>query len=47
LILSAIMLTVGFQMIMMGISAELISVNRQLLEDIQLRIKKNEFDSKG
>ena len=41
LILSAIMLTVGFQMIMMGISAELISVNRQLLEDIQLRIKKN------
>ena len=47
LILSAIMLTVGFQMIMMGISAELISVNRQLLEDIQLRIKKNEFNSKG
>jgi len=46
LILSAIMLTVGFQMIMMGISAELISVNRQLLEDIQLRIKKNKFDSK-
>ena len=45
LILSAIMLTVGFQMIMMGISAELISVNRQLLEDIQLRIKKNKFDS--
>ena len=47
LILSAIMLTVGFQMIMMGISAELISVNRQLLEDIQLRIKKNKFDSKS
>ncbi|HIO23027.1 MAG TPA: glycosyltransferase family 2 protein, partial [Nitrospinaceae bacterium] len=38
---------VGFQMIMMGISAELISVNRQLLEDIQLRIKKNKFDSKS
>jgi len=47
LILSAIMLTVGFQMIMMGISAELISVNRQLLEDIQLRIKKNESNSKS
>jgi glycosyltransferase involved in cell wall biosynthesis len=47
LILSAIMLTVGFQMIMMGISAELISVNRQLLEDIQLRIKKDKFDSKS
>jgi len=46
LILSAIMLTVGFQMIMMGISAELIAVNRQLLEDIQLRIKKNKVNSK-
>jgi glycosyltransferase involved in cell wall biosynthesis len=42
LILSAILLIVGFQIIMMGIAAELISVNRQLLEDIQLRIKKKE-----
>ena len=46
LIFSAIMLIVGFQIIMMGISAELISVNRQLLEDIQLRIKKKEFEYK-
>ena len=45
LILSAIMLIVGFQIIMMGISAELIAVNRQILEDIQVRIKKNEIDS--
>jgi len=29
---------------MMGIAAELISVNRQLLEDIQVRIKKAETD---
>jgi len=42
LILSAILLIVGFQIIMMGIAAELISVNRQLLEDIQVRIKKQE-----
>jgi len=41
LILSAILLIVGFQIIMMGIAAELISVNRQLLEDIQVRIKKD------
>ena len=47
LILSAIMLIVGFQIIMMGIAADLISVNRQLLEDIQLRIKKDKFDSKS
>lgn len=44
LILSAILLIVGFQIIMMGISAELIAVNRQLLEDIQVRIKKGELD---
>ena len=44
LILSAILLIVGFQIIMMGISAELIAVNRQLLEDIQVRIKKGEMD---
>jgi len=45
--LSSIMLIVGFQIIMMGIAAELIAVNRQLLEDIQLRIKKNKFNSKS
>lgn len=43
LILSAILLIVGFQIIMIGIAAELISVNRQLLEDIQVRIKKDEL----
>ena len=46
LILSAITLIVGFQIIMMGIAAELIAINRQLLEDIQLRIKKKEVESK-
>ena len=46
LILSAILLIVGFQIIMMGISAELISVNRQLLEDIQIRIKKGDLNKK-
>lgn len=43
LILSAILLIVGFQIIMMGIVAELIAINRQLLEDIQLRVKKREY----
>ena len=41
--LSAILLIVGFQIIMMGIMAELIAINRQLLEDIQVRIKKNDL----
>ena len=44
LILSAILLIVGFQIMMMGIAAELIAVNRQLLEDIQVRVKKAEMD---
>lgn len=47
LILSAILLIVGFQIIMMGIVAELIAINRQLLEDIQLRIRKSELENKG
>jgi len=47
LILSAILLIVGFQIIMMGIAAELISVNRQLLEDIQVRIKNQETHPKN
>ena len=46
LILSAILLIVGFQIIMMGIAAELIAVNRQLLEDIQVRIKIQEIHPK-
>ncbi|MBI4383643.1 MAG: glycosyltransferase family 2 protein, partial [Nitrospinae bacterium] len=44
LILAAILLIVGFQIVMMGIVAELIAINRQLLEDIQQRVKKSEFD---
>lgn len=43
LILSAILTVVGFQIIMIGIAADLISINRQLLEDIQVRIKRNEL----
>ncbi|KMP12237.1 glycosyl transferase [Candidatus Nitromaritima sp. SCGC AAA799-C22] len=44
-ILAGVLLIVGIQIVMMGIAAELIAVNRQLLEDIQLRIKKDELDS--
>ena len=44
-ILAGVLLIVGIQIAMIGIAAELIAVNRQLLEDIQLRIKKKELDS--
>ncbi len=47
LILSAILLIVGFQIVMMGVVAELISINRQILEDVQVRVKKDELDRKA
>lgn len=40
-ILSGILLVIGFQTILVGIIADLLSVNRKILEDIQLRIKLN------
>lgn len=44
LILTAIMLIVGFQVGMFALIAELLSINRKLLEDVQNRIKKFEID---
>ena len=46
LILSAILLGVGFQTILTAFLADLLAVNRRLMEDIQYRVKKLEF-SKG
>jgi len=41
LILAAILLVLGFQLIIFGLIADLMSVNRKLLEEIQLNIRKN------
>jgi glycosyltransferase involved in cell wall biosynthesis len=47
LILSAVLMIVGFQIIMIGLLADAISANRRFLEDILYRIKKLELnDSK-
>ncbi len=43
LILSSILLGIGFQTILVAFLADLISVNRRLLEDIKYRMKKSEF----
>lgn len=43
LILTAILLLVGFQLILVAFLADLLSVNRRLLEDIQYRSKKSKF----
>ncbi|MEM8722090.1 MAG: glycosyltransferase family 2 protein [Cyanobacteria bacterium P01_G01_bin.39] len=45
LILAAILIMIGFQLWLFGLIADLMGVNRQLLEDIQLRLRRREFDS--
>ena len=46
LILSAILMIVGFQIVMIGLLADIIGANRKFLEDILYRVKKLEFSSK-
>lgn len=43
LILAAMMIIIGFQTLVTGMQADIISANRKLLEDIQFRMKKLEF----
>ena len=43
LILSAVMMIVGFQIIMIGFLADIISANRRLIEDVLLRLKRMEL----
>ncbi len=45
LILAAILILIGFQLWMLGLVADLMAVNRKILEDIQLRLRRFEFDS--
>jgi hypothetical protein len=42
LILSGALLTIGFQMWVLGILADLISINRRLSEEILYRMKRND-----
>jgi hypothetical protein len=45
LILAAILIIIGFQLWMLGLVADLMAVNRKMLEDIQLRLRRIEYDS--
>lgn len=45
LILSAVLILLGFQTIIMGLQADLIAANRKLLEDIQYRVRKMDYDA--
>ena len=44
LILAAVLLIVGFQVILIGLVADLISGSRKILEDVQYRVRKLELD---
>jgi len=45
LILAAMLILIGVQLWIFGLIADLMGVNRQLLEDIQLRLRRDEFKS--
>ena len=47
LILAAILLLAGFQMILTGILADLINSSRTLIEDVYYRVRRLEFDAKS
>ncbi|MGK7874608.1 MAG: glycosyltransferase family 2 protein [Xenococcaceae cyanobacterium] len=46
LILAAILILIGFQLWIFGLVADLMAVNRKILEDIQLRLRRSEVDAK-
>jgi cell division protein FtsB len=45
LILAAMLILIGVQLWIFGLIADLMGVNRQLLEDIQLRLRRREYES--
>jgi glycosyltransferase involved in cell wall biosynthesis len=46
LILAAVLILIGFQLWMFGAIADLMAVNRKMLEDIQLRLRREKYDRK-
>jgi glycosyltransferase involved in cell wall biosynthesis len=46
LILTAILILIGVQLWIFGLVADLLAVNRKVLEEIQLRVRRLEFDSR-
>lgn len=44
LILTSMLVLVGFQTILIGLQADLIAANRKLIEDVQYRVRKMDYD---
>jgi Glycosyltransferases involved in cell wall biogenesis len=47
LILTCITILLGGQIIVAGLQADIIAANRKILEDIQYRVRKNDYEKKG
>ncbi len=45
LVLAAILIIVGVQFCIFGLVADIINVNRRLLEDVQLRLRQNQHNN--
>jgi hypothetical protein len=46
LILASVLLGIGFQTILIAFIADLLAVNRRILEDIQYRLRKIDYGKK-
>ena len=46
LVVAAVLILIGFQLWIFGLVADLLAVNRQLLEDIQLRLRRADIEGK-
>ncbi|MGC9504489.1 glycosyltransferase family 2 protein [Baaleninema sp.] len=46
LILAAILILIGFQLWMFGLVADVMSANRKLLEDVQLRLRRSAYENR-
>ncbi len=47
LLLAAVLMIVGFQVLLIGLVADVISANRKLLEDLLYRVRSMELDGLG
>lgn len=47
LVLAAVLILIGFQLWMFGLIADLLAVNRKVLEDIQLRMRRSEVEGRA
>jgi hypothetical protein len=45
IILASLLMLIGVQLAVLGLVADLLSVNRKMLEDVQLRLRRQQYDA--